>query len=168
MQLLTAGYGNLGWDVFVERLRAHGVTHLVDVRSVPYSRYHWEFRREELERRAPGAGMRYVYMGDTLGGVPDSHLLCRDSDVDFSAIPLEERFQIGMKRLLEALADPNRILCLMCGCLRPHRCHRSRLLAPELEMRNVRVFHLDENGDAIPHDQVASAAAPLQLGLFSA
>lgn len=69
MPILTAGYGNRGFDGFVALMKRHGVTHVVDVRSVPQSSYWEDFRRPRLERILPETGLRYVYMGDTLGGV---------------------------------------------------------------------------------------------------
>jgi hypothetical protein len=37
--IFTAGYGNRGFDGFVALMKRHGVTYVVDVRSVPQSSY---------------------------------------------------------------------------------------------------------------------------------
>ena len=163
--IFTAGYGNRGFPAFVDLMRRYGVTHVVDVRSVPQSSYWEDFRRPRLERILPENGLRYVYMGDTLGGVPDSPVLCKDLEV----IPLEPLFdepklRIGLDRLV--LAAQSRTVCLMCGCLRPDRCHRFRLVGEALARKGVEVLHLDERGEPVAHDAIAERAKPAQEGLF--
>ncbi len=165
MPILTAGYGNRGFAGFVALMKRHGVTHVVDVRSVPQSSYWEDFRRPRLQRILPEAGLRYVYMGDTLGGVPDSPILCKDPE----AVPLEPLFDapelhLGLDRLIQAAED--RVVCMMCGCLRPHRCHRSRLIGEALARRGIEVTHLDDKGEPVSHSQVIEESKPLQKSLF--
>ena len=165
MPILTAGYGNRGFPAFVELMRRHGVSHVVDVRSVPQSSYWEDFRRPRLERVLPEAGLRYVYMGDTLGGVENSPVLCKDPDaVDLEPLFDEPKLHLGLDKLI--LAAKDRTVCLMCGCLRPHRCHRFRLVGEALAQRGVHVEHLDHKGDLLPHAQVAEEAKPKQASLF--
>ena len=163
--ILTAGYGNRGFDGFVALMKRHGVTHVVDVRSVPQSSYWEDFRRPRLERILPETGLRYVYMGDTLGGVPDSPVLCKDPD----AVPLgplfdDPKLALGLDKLIAAAE--NRTVCLMCGCLRPHRCHRSRLIGEALDRRGIEVLHLSDKGEPVSQDQVRRESAPQQTSLF--
>lgn len=165
MPILTAGYGNRGFDGFVTLMKRHGVTHVVDVRSVPQSSYWQDFRRPRLERILPESGLRYVYMGDTLGGVPDSPVLCKEPE----AVPLQPlfddpRLHLGLDKLIAAAEA--RTVCLMCGCLRPHKCHRSRLIGEALARRGVEVTHLDEKGEPVSHAQVVEEARPPQRSLF--
>jgi uncharacterized protein (DUF488 family) len=55
---------------FVAALASAGVTHLVDVRTAPYSRFKPEFAREPLAAAVKTLGIRYVFMGAELGGQP--------------------------------------------------------------------------------------------------
>lgn len=165
MRILTAGYGNRGFEGFVALMKRHGVTHVVDVRSVPQSGYWEDFRRERLQRILPEAGLRYVYMGDTLGGVENSPVLCKDPDaVEIGPLFDEPKLALGLDRLLEAAKT--RQVCLMCGCLRPHRCHRSRLLGEALMKRGIEIFHLDDQGEPVSHSVVVEEAKPKQATLF--
>jgi uncharacterized protein (DUF488 family) len=167
MRILTAGYGNRGFDAFVLLLQSYGVTHLVDVRSVPQSGYWEDFRRQRLEQIVPPTGMRYVYMGDSIGGVPDSPVLCKDPDsVELTPLFEEPMFQRGLDKLIQAAEDPKRTICLMCGCLRPHRCHRSRLIGEGLLRRRIELHHLDERGEIVLQSDVVEEAKPKQLTLF--
>src|SRR5436305_1865216 len=67
----TIGYGARSVDEFVSELAAGRAEYLVDVRSAPYSRFKPEFSRKSLAARLEREGVRYVFMGDTLGGRPD-------------------------------------------------------------------------------------------------
>lgn len=165
MPILTAGYGNRGFEAFAALMKRHDITHVVDVRSVPQSSYWEDFRRPRLERILPEAGLRYVYMGDTLGGIEDSPVLCKDPDaVELDPLFDDPKLHRGLDRLIEAAQT--RTVCLMCGCLRPHRCHRSRLVGEALARRGVDVRHLDAKGEAVSHAQVVEEAKPLQKSLF--
>ncbi|AIE84674.1 DUF488 family protein [Fimbriimonas ginsengisoli] len=180
MTILTAGYGNRGFGPFIELMKGHGVTHLVDVRSVPQSSYWEDFRRQRLEQIVPPTGLRYIYMGDTLGGKPvyaegspaasdeKAHLFCKadPSAVDLHPLFNDPNFRLGLEKLTKAAADPNRKICLICGCLRPHNCHRSRLIGEALVSEGVEVFHLDPNGNPVTQKQVMLESAPIQTSLF--
>ncbi len=165
--ILTAGYGNRGFEPFIALLKSHGVTHLVDVRSVPQSSYWEDFRRARLERIVPLTGLRYVYMGDTLGGVENSAAACKSPETfDPAAAAAEPRFDVGLRKLIEAASVEGRVICLMCGCLRPHRCHRSRLIGQALAAEGVGVLHLDEKGEPVPQAVVSAESEPKQSSLF--
>ena len=166
-QVYTAGYGNRGFDGFVELVRRFGVTHLVDVRSVPQSSYWEDFRRERLERIVPPTGLKYVYMGDTLGGVRYSPVLCKDPGaVDIHPLFHDPEFRKGLTALCRALESPQRVICLMCGCKRPHNCHRSRLIGAALEDLGVKVLHIDADETVVPQPVVADSQRELQATLF--
>jgi uncharacterized protein (DUF488 family) len=75
MTIFTIGHSTRSFDDFVALLRAHGVTQLADVRTVPKSRRHPHFAQESLVRALPDAGIEYRHVRD-LGGLrkprPDS------------------------------------------------------------------------------------------------
>ena len=66
--IFTIGYGDRSIDEFIDVLRQHNLDYLIDVRSAPYSRFKPEFSKDALERALRQQGIRYVFMGDTLGG----------------------------------------------------------------------------------------------------
>lgn len=162
--LYSVGYGNRGLNGFLDLLRRYGVTHLVDVRAVPKSSYWEDFRRENLMDSMPAQGFKYVYMGDTLGGVRDSAILCKDPDaVDIHPLFNDPELKKGLDALVKAMSVPNRILCLMCGCMRPHTCHRSRLLGRALLDRGIDMRHIDADGEVVLQSQLDLSE---QLHLF--
>ncbi len=166
MTIYSVGYGNRGYEAFLDLLRRYQFTHLVDVRSVPQSSYWEDFRRERLVYLLSQTEIKYVYMGDTLGGVENSPVLCKDpGSVDLEPLLREPKLELGLNKLIDATSDPSRKIVLMCGCLRPHRCHRSRLLGPGLVERGVEYLHLNDQGEPVPQAQVELEAEP-QGSLF--
>ncbi len=162
--LYTAGYGNRGFESFVQLLEQFRVTHLVDVRSVPSSAYWEEFRRENLMDLIPRRGLKYVYMGDTLGAVRDSPIVCKEPDaIDIRPLFEDPELHKGLDALVKAYQTPGRVLCLMCGCMRPHSCHRSRLLGRALLDRGVDLMHIDGDNSVVRQSQLDIAE---QLHLF--
>jgi uncharacterized protein (DUF488 family) len=69
--LFTVGYGNRQLDDVLALLRRYAVRHLIDVRSAPYSRFNPAFSRGLLAGAVEKVSIRYVFMGDTMGGRPD-------------------------------------------------------------------------------------------------
>ena len=44
--VFTIGHSTRALDTFIQMLRVHGVTHLVDVRTIPRSRHNPQFNRD--------------------------------------------------------------------------------------------------------------------------
>ena len=49
MKLFTIGHGNHGIDKMVGLLETNGIRTVVDVRSMPFSRYSPQFNKEDLD-----------------------------------------------------------------------------------------------------------------------
>ena len=164
--ILTIGYGSRTAEEFVGLLLDAGVEHLVDVRSAPYSRFRPEFSREPLAGSLGARGIRYVFMGDALGGRPDDPG-CYDQDghVDYTACRLRPAFAAGVERL-EVGHEAGHRIALMCSEGRPQDCHRTKLVAEELVRLGVPVVHIDAQGDHRPHAEVVAILTGGQETLF--
>jgi uncharacterized protein (DUF488 family) len=68
MIIYTIGHSTRSLEDFIALLRAHSVTQLADVRTVPKSRRHPHFVREALEQSLPAAGIAYRHFAG-LGGL---------------------------------------------------------------------------------------------------
>jgi uncharacterized protein (DUF488 family) len=165
MPILTIGYGLRDVREFVALLRRHGVEYVGDVRSAPYSRRRPEFSREALERLLRTSELRYVFLGDTLGGRPDDPD-CYDADghVDYDRCRTSPSFAAGIERVEIAHREGHR-LALLCSESRPTDCHRSKLLAEMLAERGVPVAHIDEHGQLVEHAEIAARIRGPQLSL---
>src|SRR6185436_15607737 len=66
--ILTIGHSTRTLDEFIRLLQAHGVSRVVDVRTVPRSRHNPQFNKASLPRALRKAGLSYVHMPG-LGGL---------------------------------------------------------------------------------------------------
>lgn len=73
--LYTIGHGSRKAEDFIDLLHKYGVMYLIDVRTYPHSRFHPQFSRAALQSLLEAHGIRYVFMGDLLGGKPKRQLL---------------------------------------------------------------------------------------------
>lgn len=157
--IFTAGYGNLGFEGFIERIRGLGATHLVDVRRQPGSRYWTDFCRPRLDALVAAEGLRYVWLGDAIGGIGDREVPAgQDGQPDYRVIWREAAFQRGLDRVVEAAGKPGWVICLMCGCLRPAGCHRGFLIGPALLDRGVELMHVEGDGRLVGQRSLLDAA----------
>lgn len=163
--IYTIGYGGRTFDELAALLGARGVSCLVDVRSVPASRFRPEFARAPLEIALKAVGIRYLFLGDTLGGRPEAPECYVDGKVDYERVRAQEFFQRGIERLCRAL-EQETSLALMCSEGRPEMCHRTKLIGVALEARGIRVVHLDESGIARTQPEVIERLTGGQLSLF--
>src|SRR3972149_5433068 len=69
-RLFTIGHSNHPIKTFLELLAGSGIEVLVDVRSQPFSKYAGQFDASELNRAVTRIGIKYLYLGEELGGRP--------------------------------------------------------------------------------------------------
>lgn len=152
--LMTFGYGSRSQGEALALLARYGIDYVIDVRSVPWSRYRPEFSQDQLAASLRTHGVRYVFMGSELGGRPDDPA-CYDGDgrVDYRACERQPAFRDGIKRLRSAW-EAGHSVALMCSEGRPEDCHRTKLVATALIEAGVDVRHINERGELRSHDQV--------------
>ncbi len=164
--IYTIGYGSRTIEQFIEVLQQHEIAYLIDVRSAPYSRYKPEFSKEALEVKLQQHRIRYVFMGDTLGGHPDDET-CYDAkgQVDYEKVKDTEVYQRGIERLQTAFAQ-QQCIALMCSEGKPEQCHRSKLIGASLTAQDLPVIHIDENDEQQSQDDVIVRLTKGQIFLF--
>ena len=164
--VLTIGYGARSMPGFVEALEAASVEYLVDVRSAPYSKFKPEFSKHQLAAELESKGIRYVFMGDSLGGKPDAPETRDDAGrVDYERLRLRPAFHAGLESL-EAGWEGGCRIALMCSEGKPQECHRTKLIAEELVANGVPVAHIDEQGAIRSHDEIMAMITDGQETLF--
>ncbi len=163
--LYTIGYGARTLEEFLGALKAHRIEWLIDVRSAPYSKFKPEFSRELLQHHLERAGLRYLFLGDTLGGQPNDSACYTDGKVDYDKLRAQPFFQAGLERLKAAFAQQRRAT-LMCSEGRPEQCHRSKLIGEALAAAGIPVTHIDEDGRLLTQEQVIERLTKGQLDLF--
>ncbi|MDY6894749.1 MAG: DUF488 domain-containing protein [Thermotogota bacterium] len=119
--MYSIGYQGISAEKLEEILTVKKVTHLVDVRSKPYSRWKKEFNKPALERRFENSGITYLWGGKTLGGLS----------------PISED---AIRRLAEF--DKGRTVCIMCMEKDPAKCHRSSEIGRRIAAYGIKIDHL--------------------------
>lgn len=163
--IYSIGYGARSIESFIDVLRANEIAWLVDIRSAPYSRYKPEFSKGELESALAGRGIRYVYMGDQLGGRPGDPDCYIDGKVDYQRVREKEFYRAGIQRVQRAL-DKGARFVLMCSEGKPEHCHRSKLIGESLAALGISVLHIDENDALVDQQTVIDRLTGGQLSLF--
>lgn len=142
----TIGYGNLPAEDFVNLLAGAGIDTVIDVRSVPYSRFNPDFKREPVEKFLAGHAIAYRYLGDKIGGRRlEPELLRPDGSTDYRKVRATEKFRAGIDEVV-AIVSSGKNVALMCAELEPERCHRFVLISPALQARGVPVVHILPDG----------------------
>ena len=163
--IYTIGYGSRSIVELIELLQAHGIAYLIDVRSAPYSRYKPEFSKTQLANALEQHGIRYVFMGDTLGGRPDDETCYVNGKVDYEKVKVTESYQHGIQRLRTAFSQQHSI-ALMCSEGKPEECHRCKLIGATLTNENIAVMHIDETGEQLTQDQVIERLTGGQVSML--
>jgi uncharacterized protein (DUF488 family) len=163
--LFTIGYGARSLDELIAALKKYEVEFLIDVRTAPYSKFKPEFSKEVLQLQLERAGIRYVFMGDTLGGQPKDPACHTDGKVDYDKVRTMPFFHAGLQRLRVAFEQQRRAV-LMCSEGRPEQCHRSKLIGEALASAGIPLVHIDEDGALISQSQAIERLTHGQMDLF--
>lgn len=139
--LYSIGHGNKSFEEFEEELRSFGIQYLIDVRSKPYSKWNPSFNQEALRSLLQKRGFVYVYMGDTIGGMPSDPSCYTDGHIDYAKVCEKPFFQEGFARLLTA-AEKELKVAVMCSESEPEKCHRSKLIGQELLKYAISMNHI--------------------------
>ena len=147
-RIFTVGHGNAPFQEIERILQLHCVATVVDVRSIPYSKYAPDFRKSALAGFASAAGLGYRWMGDRLGGHPPQSAH-GNVVMDGQAGDDSPSFRGALAEVM-ALNTTGPV-AMLCAERDPEHCHRSLVLAPQLEALGVEVFHILPDGAAHRH-----------------
>ncbi len=151
--ILTIGHSTHPVDEFIRILKAHGIEHLVDVRTIPKSRHNPQFNHDALERSLAGEGIAYTHMPG-LGGLrhprKDSiNTGWRNASfrgyADYMQTP---EFEKNLLELIEIAGKQRTVI--MCAEAVPWRCHRS-LIGDALAARAIGVEDILSATSRKPH-----------------
>jgi uncharacterized protein (DUF488 family) len=155
--LYTVGHSTRSAAELLGILEEARVEVLVDVRRFPASRRNPRFNRGALAASLEGAGLRYLWLGEHLGGrrrplVPVEHSPNRAWTVEAFrtyADAMQTPQFLAAAAELEALAV-ERPTAVLCAERAWWKCHR-RLIADWFVARGSRVVHLIEPGSCSEH-----------------
>jgi uncharacterized protein (DUF488 family) len=149
----TIGHSTHPIEVFIGMLEAHGIRGLVDVRTIPKSRWNPQFVREGLRASLHAAGIQYYHLPG-LGGLrhprKDSiNAAWRNASfrgyADYMQTP---EFGENLDRLIALASEAP--TAIMCAEAVPWRCHRS-LIADALTAHGIAVTDILSAAKSQPH-----------------
>jgi uncharacterized protein (DUF488 family) len=126
--IFTVGHSTRQIHEFIERLQAHGVKELVDVRSIPMSRYNPQFNTDILKLSLQREHIRYKHL-PKLGGLRRTNKQSINlgwhnaSFRGFADYMATQEFAEGLEALMKIATS--RQTAIMCAEAVPWRCHRS-------------------------------------------
>jgi uncharacterized protein (DUF488 family) len=152
----TVGHSSHTYEEFARLLAAHNIEVLVDIRSSPYSRYAPQFDREILHGSLTKSGIKYLYLGDELGGRPKNPAYYdAKGHALYGRMTEDSDFVAGIERLERGIAEFR--VAVMCGEEDPAHCHRRLLVGRVLVERGHELMHI--RGDARLETDAEVAAA---------
>ena len=149
--VLTIGHSTHALEAFLALLRQHDVTAVADVRSAPYSRFNPQFNREPFAQALGTEGVRYVYLGNELGGRSEDPACYEDGRIRYDRVAATESFRSGLARVVDGAARHR--IALMCAEKEPLDCHRTLLVSRALHEQGVDVAHIHAGGRLEPHGE---------------
>ena len=153
-ELLTLGHGTATADELAAIIRNAAIESIVDVRSIPKSRRHPQFGREEMMRWIPASAGSAYRWEPALGGFrkasPTSpNVALRHPSFRAYADYMETAEFSGALRSL--LAPATSRIAIMCSETLWWRCHRRLIADAAVLLHKVEVWHLMHDGALRPH-----------------
>lgn len=142
VEVYTVGHSNRSLEEFLKLLDKYGIGIVVDVRRFPSSRRYPHFRREELERALKEKNLRYVWLGDKLGGFRPGGYEAYMETADFKS---------GFSSLLRIVEESRgKRVAIMCRERLWFKCHR-RFISDILVWLGYRVVHIIDEDKVYMH-----------------
>lgn len=142
--IYTIGHSTRPQRELIDILHHHGILLLVDVRTVPQSRYNPQFNRSELQIAIPQASIEYLHFPG-LGGLRKATADSPNTGWKeggfrgFADYMLTSEFSLAVELLLRT-AEGKRT-AIMCAEASPQHCHRL-LLSDAFVARGIEVTHI--------------------------
>lgn len=146
-KIFTIGHSISSPENFHTYLSKNKIDVIVDVRSIPYSRFADWFNKERLKEFLKSKSIYYIFMGDMLGARwEDESVLFEDGKVDFEKVKETKKFQEGIDRIISGIEKGYNI-ALMCSEKEPFDCHRFVLISCFLKenFEDFDILHIYED-----------------------
>lgn len=144
--LYTIGHSKHSIQYFTKLLRLNKINCIVDVRSIPFSKFCPQFNRDELRKFLNKCGIYYIFMGEEFGARrEDKSLYTLQGHLDFEKTAKSEQFVKGVERIQNGV-EKGLNIALMCTEKDPIDCHRNILVANTFHKNNYIIRNILQNG----------------------
>jgi uncharacterized protein (DUF488 family) len=144
--LFTIGYSAFQIEDFVDVLRQYGINVVVDVRSLPYSEYHEQYNKENIERILKANDIHYRNYADEFGArQTEKQFFSPEGYLDFELFAKSKKFKQGFEKINASLSQ-GFCVALMCAEKDPATCHRSVMVSRAFHKNGNTINHILQNG----------------------
>lgn len=150
----TIGHSTHNLEYFLKLLQKHEINCLIDVRSIPASKYNPQYNKEYLNNFLKNNAIIYMHFGQEFGARHDDESVLNDEGiVDFELFRKTYLFQNGIERLDDGISKGYKIV-LMCSEGNPLDCHRFGMISVYLEEIGIKVEHILKDGSINSHEEL--------------
>jgi len=138
--IYTVGHSNLSFLNFLSLIQANDITHIIDIRSIPYSRHAPWSNKSRLPDMLRPFNIRYTYLGHKLGGKKKPTIKPQRQQ----GVTPKDIYDDAIQVLLQLSLREN--LTLLCAEGDPANCHRQHIIAQTLLNSGTKVIHILKDG----------------------
>ena len=147
--LYSVGHSNKTLEEFLALIMVYDINCIVDVRSVPASKYSPQFNQENLKSFLLANNVQYLHFGEEFGA-RRTDSIGENGQVDFELAAKTPSFTSGVLRVLRGLERGYRI-AFMCSEADPLECHRFALVSRYFHDTGVDVQHILKDAKLASH-----------------
>lgn len=153
MDLFTIGHSNYEINYFINIVKKYKINCIVDVRSIPYSKYSPQYNKENIKKLLKINKINYIYMGKEFGAMRTAKTLyTKEGYVDFEKIKYDKDFKLGINRVKVGVEKGYKI-AFMCAEKIPSDCHRCILIGRTFKNLGYNIINIiDENKYKLQND----------------
>lgn len=152
--LYTIGYSGFSIETFISTLKQHKINAIIDVRSLPYSKYYSDYNRDPLEKRLKRDGIFYRNYSVQFGArQEDISYYAKEGYLDFEKFSKSPQFLSGMNKICASM-EHGYVFALMCAEKKPIDCHRTILVARAFYNKGYQVIHICPDSSELTQDDI--------------
>jgi uncharacterized protein (DUF488 family) len=137
----TIGYSGYKPDEFIIELLRRNINVLIDIRSVPYSKYRSDYNKEALQAMLETQNIKYRNYAQEFGARQTDQKYYTDGKLDFEKFASSDAFLDGIEKVKSA-SNLGFTVALMCAEKEPEKCHRAILVARMLRDNGFEIRHI--------------------------
>ena len=152
--IYTIGHSTHTSKDFFQMLKDNKIDMIVDVRSVPYSKYAPQFNQENIMENADLNGMSYVHEAEVFGARQlNKELYNSGGYLDFDRVRNQTVFKHKIAEYAEKMRE-GKNLAFMCSEKDPIDCHRAIMVGRGFALQDVPVEHIMSDGKVISQEEL--------------
>lgn len=153
MDLFTIGHSNYEINYFINIVKKYKINCIVDVRSIPYSKYSPQYNKENIKKLLKINKINYIYMRKEFGAMRTAKTLyTKEGYVDFEKVKYDKDFKLGINRVKVGVEKGYKI-AFMCAEKIPSDCHRCILIGRTFKNLGYNIINIiDENKYKLQND----------------